>query len=1048
MSGHGMESDALQVYDVFEAASAAYSANDFPKATRAVQTLFDADRLTMTLDSFVQFFSNCKGRCNLKTNKNVAVFAAKKLESWLSNQTSTCEISEGMKTTLMPAVAVCHSALSSILIEVYQMRKPPNGFLKPYLMQLINKDRSKDAATLAFKLGLQEHFSLNDLALPMLSQNRMCLVENYLEGSKSQQLEMITLLDTLLTPNFDIVEFFKERNIFEVQMAVLRPRFFSKLLTRWLKKFCDIQNVFSDEGQKLCPNLYLQKSVSNLKYILQRHYVEELSSIEVAQELIVKAVADDKHLQEELVDILVTEYNDKESAKQWANLYEVKHEALSNYFSSHATNKVHDEDQWDCDPVSTQQASVEDPLLQLNSWYELNLPVDKVDIVDSEDALVACVQDIMNSEVIALDSEWTPRFARTKEVTVALLQIATFDHIFLIDILYIVNSNQKVTDVFCELMSKILLSREILKIGYGLREDLQTLSRTFPSLIPVVKTPVRLIDMFSSVNILEQHYPNVLRINVEDLNETTTDSQQSKVVKGLSGLVQKCLGKPLNKSEQMSDWSRRPLRQSQIIYAAIDAYVLLELYNFIHGKMKLEGMEESLETIINVKRDVRNKIKSRVANSPASHRNTDRPTPLRKQIRPNEFKVVCDTTLRGLGKQLRCCGVDVKMLSNYDDHDDAAKIAVKDGRVILTCGAPYQSLSSQVPNGDCFNVPCQLKAKLQAAIVLEHYNVKVTPSDMFSRCQICNGGKYLKVTSEVMRQCVKKKNEMSFMFPPSPDSNMVGFDSGIRPYPSIGRGKQKTAENIQMVKTSMFPSLSRPIGRGHAMREQIAKTRATECTLTPDKKQYQGAYACNKEDTPFTDVSAKAYATSSANYSKDPEIANKVDPNESVPLTFSDSESDISTDSCTFSGSEVDSIKPSGGDMKVFSARLYFRSPNSCKDGTIPYIINPYSVCIDGFVDMANVTIVSPREVTKMGSCTDPLVTNLHCELIPSVVLSKIQLFFCCISCGKVYWEGSNFSDVLKSFSDIIIRDEAQDLTALPQASSPSRNATSTESCI
>ncbi len=47
---------------------------------------------------------------------------------------------------------------------------------------------------------------------------------------------------------------------------------------------------------------------------------------------------------------------------------------------------------------------------------------------------------------------------------------------------------------------------------------------------------------------------------------------------GLSGLTASVLGRPLQKAEQISDWSRRPLRASQLTYAALDAYVGLEIF--------------------------------------------------------------------------------------------------------------------------------------------------------------------------------------------------------------------------------------------------------------------------------------------------------------------------------------------------------------------------------------------------------------------------------------------------------------------------------------
>ena len=38
---------------------------------------------------------------------------------------------------------------------------------------------------------------------------------------------------------------------------------------------------------------------------------------------------------------------------------------------------------------------------------------------------------------------------------------------------------------------------------------------------------------------------------------------------GLGLLVERCLGKPLDKSQQLSDWERRPLKESQIRYAGV-----------------------------------------------------------------------------------------------------------------------------------------------------------------------------------------------------------------------------------------------------------------------------------------------------------------------------------------------------------------------------------------------------------------------------------------------------------------------------------------------
>ena len=50
-------------------------------------------------------------------------------------------------------------------------------------------------------------------------------------------------------------------------------------------------------------------------------------------------------------------------------------------------------------------------------------------------------------------------------------------------------------------------------------------------------------------------------------NRRSTRQKSSILPSGLSFLVQKCLGKPLDKSQQFSDWERRPLLPEQVHYA-------------------------------------------------------------------------------------------------------------------------------------------------------------------------------------------------------------------------------------------------------------------------------------------------------------------------------------------------------------------------------------------------------------------------------------------------------------------------------------------------
>jgi ribonuclease D len=61
---------------------------------------------------------------------------------------------------------------------------------------------------------------------------------------------------------------------------------------------------------------------------------------------------------------------------------------------------------------------------------------------------------------------------------------------------------------------------------------------------------------------------------------------------GLSALVERQFGVHLSKSNQRSDWGRRPLTPDQIAYAALDTHYLLPLHDLLAGELNAAGAAE------------------------------------------------------------------------------------------------------------------------------------------------------------------------------------------------------------------------------------------------------------------------------------------------------------------------------------------------------------------------------------------------------------------------------------------------------------------------
>lgn len=125
--------------------------------------------------------------------------------------------------------------------------------------------------------------------------------------------------------------------------------------------------------------------------------------------------------------------------------------------------------------------------------------------------------------------------------------------------------------------------------GYSFQQDSKKLAISFP------KFRHRFVSEFEEdvINIDEVVNNFQKKWQLFPADEPASDNKAVKAPqrqsKGLSELTRKCFGKPLNKSECLSNWDSRPLRPAQLRYAALDAFVLIQIHDFIQNRIKTLG---------------------------------------------------------------------------------------------------------------------------------------------------------------------------------------------------------------------------------------------------------------------------------------------------------------------------------------------------------------------------------------------------------------------------------------------------------------------------
>ncbi|CAK4658534.1 hypothetical protein LEN26_020454 [Aphanomyces euteiches] len=187
-------------------------------------------------------------------------------------------------------------------------------------------------------------------------------------------------------------------------------------------------------------------------------------------------------------------------------------------------------------------------------YWSIPIPRDCIIFVDSPATIELAQRILLASEAVGWDVEWRPDFlSPTEKTKCSIIQLACATHVFICDVLH------HMSDAMQSLLETLVMSPSPWKVTFGLKGDMEKMRYSFPDM-----------SCFESVDEWE---------NVVDVQQLM---KKNKITSGLTKCCEELLHLPVNKSQQMSDWEVRPLTEEQIIYAATDAYVLLELVKKLH----------------------------------------------------------------------------------------------------------------------------------------------------------------------------------------------------------------------------------------------------------------------------------------------------------------------------------------------------------------------------------------------------------------------------------------------------------------------------------
>ena len=176
----------------------------------------------------------------------------------------------------------------------------------------------------------------------------------------------------------------------------------------------------------------------------------------------------------------------------------------------------------------------------------------RIIVVNTQSGAQKAVDYLLSQPVLGFDTETRPAFEKGKRYHCALLQVSTLTECFLFRLNRI---------GLCPAIKQLLSDKTVIKVGLAWNNDMLSLRELGP---------------FESGHFIDLQQM-VSKVGIED----------QSLVKMYANLF----GERISKSERLSNWERPELKESQKIYAAIDAWACVRIYNEVNRLLATRDYE-------------------------------------------------------------------------------------------------------------------------------------------------------------------------------------------------------------------------------------------------------------------------------------------------------------------------------------------------------------------------------------------------------------------------------------------------------------------------